>query len=162
MEQIKLNKKDLNNDERKNVFLVIACGCFNTIHNSIPGPPHKKQKRVLRTLAEELLQYVSPRIPKVESYNLSLFEDTIKASGTVLNKILDESGSSGLHIMLNLAGFCMEKLPVSKSNIAKYNSLFDMWEEAQQYEDCKSGDHIFARIETEVNILVAQRGSTIY
>jgi hypothetical protein len=162
MEQLKINKHVLSAGEKKNVLLSIACGCLNTVHNAIPGPPHKKQKRVLRTLATEIMAYVGPRIPRVESRNSQVFHETITAGAKVMDQILDENGTAGLHIMLNLAGFCIDQLPVSKSNIAKYNSLFDMCDGAHRHQDKKSGEDIFKRIEAEVTLLVTQRGGAIF
>jgi hypothetical protein len=162
MEQITTGiNVDLPTEEKKNVFLAITVGCLNTIHNSIPGPPHQRQKRVLRDFAQQILSHVSKRIPKVEEENIELFNATITASASVMDHILEETGQQGLHVMLNLAGFCMDKLPLTDWHHKKYNSLFDMWIGADKYEDAKSGERIFHRIESEVKILVAQRGGII-
>jgi tRNA isopentenyl-2-thiomethyl-A-37 hydroxylase MiaE len=162
MEQIELGfNKDLSVEEKKNVFLAVASGCFYTIHNMIPGPSHQKKKRVLKTLGDEIVRYASPKIPQIQKENMQLFEDTIVASGVVMDQILEETGLNGTHVMLNLAGFCMEELPLNKRHYEKYNRLFDLFQNATQYKDIRSGERIFTRIETELEILIAKRGGVI-
>ena len=72
-----------------------------------------------------------------------------------LNKILMESGSNWLHILLNLVGFCMEELPLKNDHYKKYSSLFEMWDNACEYKDVRSGERIFNRVNSELEILVA-------
>jgi len=162
MEQLKTAvNKNLSKEEKKNVFLAVASGCFYTVHNMIPGPSHQKKKRVLRKLGDEIIQYAGRKIPKVREENTQLFHDTIVVSGEVLDRILEETGQQGAHVLLNLAGFCLEELPLNKRHYEKYNQLFDLFPDATRYKDIRSGERIFTRIESELEILIAQRGGAI-
>jgi len=162
MEQLKTGlDNNLNEQEMKNVYLAVACGCLKTIKGIVPGPEHSKKKRVLMQLHDEILQTGSRRLPRVSPKNLEMFKDVINASAKVLDDILKETGKMGTHVMLNLVGFCMENVPLDKKHFRKYNALFDLWEEAYQYEDTRAGDRVFERIGAEVKILVAQRGGVI-
>lgn len=160
MEQISITPT-LPCKEKKNVFLAIAVGSMNTINSSIPGPDHKKQKRCLSQFSTDLLHYVGPQLPPVAPHNMQLFQDTIIAGGRVLEQILDETGFQGAHVMLNLAGFCMEQLPTNKRLEKRYMKLFEMWEGARKYKDVRSGERIFCRIESELEILITQRKGCI-
>jgi hypothetical protein len=91
---------------------------------------------------------------------MQLFVDTIRASDKVLKEFV-KSGSQRVHILLNLASFCLNELPLKKKHWDSFNPLFDLWEEAYAYQDIKSGERIFLRIEAEVQILVAQRGGVL-
>ncbi len=150
--------RNLSEKEKKNVFLAIAAGCLKAAHDTIPGPEHQRRKRELRALKDRLLRHVYPRIPPVAPHNMELFKDTIRASEKVLHQILEETGQQAVHVLLNLAGFCIEELPLQKEHHQQYNALFDLWLDARQYKDVRSGERIFARIDSELQILVAQRG----
>ena len=155
-----LRKKNLTGREKKNVFLAVACGCLSGISDEVPGPTHQKKKRVSQMLREELIRDVAPLLPRVADHNMDLFIDTIKASEVVLKEIIGE-GIQIIHVLLNLAAFCMEELPVKDKHKEKLVALFGMWDDAYAYQDVRSGDRIFTRIETEVQILVIQRGGVL-
>jgi hypothetical protein len=163
MEQLdtKINAT-LSEEEQKNVFLSVACGCLTTIKQGVPGPEHLKKKRVLQELRDDILDYVSRRIPGIKQGNIKLFTDTIEASGKVMDQINEEQPErNSTHIMLNLAGFCLDKLPLAPKHFRKYNALFELWEGAYKYEDTRAGDRIFNRIESELKILLAQRSGAL-
>lgn len=163
MEQLDISRgvRDLTEKEKKNVYLAVAAGCLETIHNGIDGPHHSRRKRVLRQTREMLLRDIAPILPMINRHNMEMFKQTIQASETVLNQIIDENKAQKLHIILNLAGFCLHELPMRDKHWKAYNSLFDMWDEATKYIDVRSGDRIFQRIESELQIQVAQRGGVI-
>lgn len=163
MEQIKTGiDNNLSKGEMQNVFFAVACGCLLTIVQITPGAKHTKRKRTLLNLHNEVFGYAVMHLPKVNEANIPMFNDIITASTKVMDKIVEETGQSGVHVMLNLVGFCMENFPVLKKHTDKYNSLFELWgNEARQYEDARAGDRIFQRIESEAQILVAQRGGSI-
>lgn len=160
MEQIEITK-NLSKEEKKNVYLAVAVGCLDTICGIVPGAPHKKKKRVCQELRQSILQDVIPQIPHVKPHNLELFKTTITASSTVLDNIMKDNKEQEVHILLNLVGFCLNELPAKKAHWEKYNSLFELWKTAMQYHLVKSGERIFERIDSEVQILVAQRGGVI-
>jgi hypothetical protein len=163
MEQLKSKVNiTLGEKEQKNVFLSVACGCLATVKNSMPGPDHQKKKRVLQDLRDDILATIAPKLPSIKEQNLKLFTDTIEASGKVMDSIMTEQPKrNGTHIMLNLVGFCLDQLPPSAKIYRKYNALFDLWEDAHKYEDARAGDRIFYRIESELQILIAQRSNGI-
>lgn len=159
MEQIKIDSQhsvELLDNEKKRIYLAVAIGCLNTIHNAIPGPPHRKQKRVLRQFGEQLnrQQY---GFTKVSDVNLQLFQDHLVAAGTILDQVLEETEQAGLHVMLNLTGFCLKELPLSQRYYERYDSLFTFWEGVHKSDDIESGNQIFQRIDAEVQKRVAQR-----
>jgi hypothetical protein len=155
-----LRQNNLPQKEKKNVHLSVACGCLNYIYNATPGPNHSKKKRMLRQTYNQIIREVGPQLPQVSDHNMQLFKDTVTASGVVVQDIVDNGGIES-HVLLNLAGFCLNELPLKDKHWKKFNSLFDLWEDAYEYKDVRSGDRIFNRIESEVQILVAQRGGVI-
>jgi len=159
MEQLKTTR-NLSDREKKNVYLAVACGSLASIHENIPGPSHQRKKRVLRKVHEEIYMDIAPRLPRVEKHNMALFIDTVKASRKVMDEIV-KSGRQEVHVLLNLAAFCLRELPLRKKHWDLFNPLFEMWENASEYQDKRSGERIFLRIESEMAILVAQRGGII-
>lgn len=160
MEQIPLHK-NLSKEEKKNVYLAVACGALQVVHDIIPGPEHQKRKRILRQLRADILRYGSARIPKVAPHNMQLLKDTIIASEQGLAKILEEGNNNVFHILLNLAGFCMEQLPLQPDHFKRYNEFFTIWSDAYHYQDVRCGERVFNRLDSEIEILVAQRGGIL-
>lgn len=163
MEQLDLpnSKRNLTEKEKKNVHLAVAAGALETIYNNLDEPKHSRRKRTLHNVREMILTDIAPLLPMINHHNMEMFKETIYCSERVLNQILDENKGQKLHIMLNLVGFCLHELPTRDKHWRAYNSLFDMWDEAYHYNDVRSGDRIFERIEAELKIQVAQRGGVI-
>lgn len=147
--------------EKKNVYLAVAAGCMETLEKHAPGKPHSRVKRELRQLRTMLIHDLAPRLARIHASNMRLFKDTIMASEKALEAISKEHKQEQRHILLNLAGFCMEELSADDKHWRRYNKLFDLFPEAQQYKDVRSGDRIFTRINSELQILVAMRGGEI-
>jgi hypothetical protein len=159
MDQL-VTHKNLTKKEKSNVFLAIAAGCLSAIDEMTPGPDHQRKKRELLKLRSTLIKDIGPVLPRVTDHNLELFKDTIHASDKVLKKIIDTPQQT-VHVLLNLAGFCLHELPLKNKHWEKFNTLFDFWPNAYKHQDILLGDRIFHRIESEVQILVAQRGGVI-
>ena len=163
MEQLDISRgvHNLTEQEKKNVHLAVCAGCLETIHDHIDEPNHSRRKRVLRQVRSMILSDLAPLLPPISVQNMEMFKETIRVSEKVMQEILEEHKNSRIHIMLNLAGFCLHELPARDKHWRAYNGLFDMWSEADQYIDVRSGDRIFNRIESELQIQVAQRGGVI-
>ena len=156
-----VKSKNLSKQEQKNVYLAVACGCLNSIYNNIPGPRHQKRKRSCQQAHDMVLHTIAPVLPPVLPHNMELFKDTIHASSIILDD-LGEEYIQRIHIMLNLASFCLNELPANDKVWRKFNPLFDLWPGVwNNKDDIKAGERIFIRIDAEVQIQVAQRGGVI-
>jgi hypothetical protein len=161
LDNLGIVQKNLSEQEKKNVFLAIACGCLQTIYSETPGPRHLKKKRSCSQTYDKILNDIAPLLPRVQDKNMQLFKDTIHASNVVLLDIIKD-GATRIHVLLNLASFCLQELPLKDKHWEKFNLLFDLWPGVWNNKgDIKSGERIFLRIEAEVQILVAQRGGVI-
>lgn len=156
-----IQSRNLTKQEKKNVFLATACGCLGEIHDKTPGPWHLKKKRMLRVARQAILDDIGPMLPRVTDNNMELFIDTIKASDKVLKELMKNNEEKRDHVLLNLASFCLNELPLRDKHWNKFNPLFDLFEGVHEYQDIKSGERVFHRIESEVQILVAQRGGIL-
>jgi hypothetical protein len=147
----------INVEEKKNVYLAVAVGSLRSVYTIMGGYPHSKGKRVCMQTIENLMNNVAIKLPGVKDINMELFKSVILASQTVMDNIADTGKHKPIHILLNLASFCMEELPMKPKYWRKFMQLFDLYDKADVYEDVRAGERVFTRIESELEILTAQR-----
>ena len=150
--------RPLNSKQMKNIYLATLCGCFNAIYSVTPGPVHLKTKRCLSDLHGSVVKGLIPFMAPVHASNHDAFQNHVKACNIVLSQIKG-NGATMHHVLLNLAGYCLEKLPAKENHLVKFRELFNLWHGVWDTKDyTELGDVIFARIDKELKAIVLQNG----
>lgn len=152
------NPLELTRIEYNRLLLATGLGCLNGITLLIPGEGHSRKKRFCENLYKSLNRSLSRKMPECQLDSTPLLDAYMDAG----NEILAEFASKGegpIHMILNLAYYCLEKLPLNRYHLERLVKLFDLFEEAAIHPDlCASGDAIMERMGGMARTAIVAKG----
>lgn len=156
MDQIELFKP-LSDKDFKSVYLAAGCGCLTMIRRLVNEPKHSRKMRKLEEAHNTILKDMLPRLGPVSPAGRALFKDYVESINIVLLEIAKDPADN-IHVLLNLAFYCMRQIKVRDKHFQRVADLFDLFDGAwKNKHNDKGGLAIFKRIDEEVHIIVGQR-----
>lgn len=139
-----------------NIQMAVAVGALNCLAKAEPAD-HTKKARICSQLARDLVRHCSQYLPLVTKSVIEIGSMAIKASEEVCLKIVDEEGVDLADVLVNLAAFCMDELPIKERHKRQLQEIVACYDNAGSYEETRLGHRVWQRLETEIAIQLAMK-----
>jgi hypothetical protein len=146
----------MNIQQKQNVYLAAVIGGLRVLAKAEPTRHTRKAVQCFNT-ADSILLEAALKIPNIQNEHIEDAKTALLAMEDVFDSICKTEGISYEHIALNLILFCMEELPLSPKQFRAMGRIFRCYHHADSYEAIRAGERVWTRLETEIEILTAQK-----
>jgi hypothetical protein len=136
------------------VALYLACDCLRRVYEGSKEPAHVRRKRKLFALSNLIAKQIPPQLPAIKQRDV--FVVTMRAANELIDELLALSTMQA-QFLLNLALYCLSRLPVNYKIYEELDELFIMWGVHHSSSTVRDGQKLFETVEEQAALAMIRR-----